>query len=189
MFLFMFNDYKGDDLWHYDEQRRRAARAGGFVFSAEEWAAILPLWAGVATAAPVCQLDRAIVPTQAGRVVITPRAVILSDEPSAAELRAGMAHAASQWGGRASIPYNPATGRTYRLQARAFAEVYGIELHDANDLSAAGRFTADELAGLPAMRRAIRAAFADAPPERPDEQKQIAAGYARRYPFRIAAAA
>ena len=50
-------------------------------------------------------------------------------------------------------------------------------------------FSKAELDRLPELRGEVRDTFKDAPPRRPDEEKEIAAGYARRFPFRVPAAA
>lgn len=72
---------------------------------------------------------------------------------------------------------------------RAYAEVYGLVLEDANECFAHLALTRDDLAALPALRAEIRARHQDAPPARPNEEEQLAAMYAARYPFRVLRAA
>ena len=52
MFDFMFSDYRGNQLYQYDAERRRAALVRGLIFSDDELAAILATWPPRATAAP-----------------------------------------------------------------------------------------------------------------------------------------
>lgn len=123
-------------------------------------------------------------------VEILPRSLRFQQpEASPEAVRAAVLHAREFWSGKAALGLSDSIGRETRLLFRAFADVYGVELNDANESFSHSALTAAELARLPALRAGIRATYQDAPPARPDEEKEIAAAYRRRYPFRLPAAA
>ena len=171
--------------------RRRRARERGLIFSADELAAILAIWAGAGQGKPVHSIDRLRLPLAGGgHVEITPNRISIEQEEASPEaLRATMLHIAAHWQGRAVFTPDDDMSRQERLRVRAYAEVYGVEVDDIDNLFRPTEFTAVDLATLPALRKQIRETHADAPPARPDEGKQLAAMYARRYPFRAALAA
>lgn len=191
MYDFMFSDYRGDELWQHDAERQRQARARGLIYSPEELAAILALWAGAGQGEPVHSIDRLRLPlVGGGHVEITPNRIHIEQQEASPEaLRATMLHIAAHWQGRAVLDPEEGMSRQERLRARAYAEVYGVELDDVDNLFRPSAFTVRDLATLPALRKQIRETHADAPPARPDEERRLAAMYARCYPFRGPAAA
>jgi hypothetical protein len=90
MYDFMFTDYRGDELYQFDAERRRRARERGTIFDADELAAILALWAGAGQGEPVHSIDRLRLPlTGGGHVEITPnRMARINETPSILQLRA-----------------------------------------------------------------------------------------------------
>jgi hypothetical protein len=191
MYDFMFTDYRGDELYQFDAERRRRARERGTIFDADELAAILALWAGAGQGEPVHSIDRLRLPlTGGGHVEITPNRIqIEQDEASPEALRAAMKHIAANWQGRAVITLDEHMSREERLRMRAYAEVYGVELHDVNDSFLPLALTPAELARLPELRQKVRDTHQDAPPGRQDEAQEHAARNARRrsYPMPEAA--
>jgi len=99
----MFSEYRGDGLYQCDALRRRRARERGLIFSPEELAAILAIWAGAGQGEPVHTIDRLRLPlTTGGHVVITPNRVQIEYEnPSPEAMRAVMEHIAAKWQGMA----------------------------------------------------------------------------------------
>jgi hypothetical protein len=194
MFDFMFSNYRGNRLRQYDAKRQQEARVRGFLFSTEELAEILVFWGDLIQGAIAHTIDSLRFPLADGNSVeITPSRISFEKEiePSAEAMRATVLHIAAQWEAKATLGIdeeNTSTSREYRLRMRAYAEVYGIELTDQSDVYRDLAFTKAELARLPELRREIRVTHRDAPPERPDEHKQLADAYARRYPFRLPAA-
>jgi hypothetical protein len=186
MYDFMFSDYRGDELWQHDAERRRRARERGTIFDADELAAILALWAGVGQGEPVHSIDRLRLSlVGGGNVEITPNRIqIEQQEASPDALRAAMKHIAANWQGKAVIDLDEGMSREERLRMRAYAEVYGVELQDTNDSFLPLALKPAELARLPELRRLIRAMHQDAPPARPGEEQALAAMYARQNPFR-----
>jgi hypothetical protein len=177
MYDFMFSDYRGDELWQHDAERRRQARARGLIFSADELAAILALWAGAGQGEPVHSIDRLRLPlTGGGHVEITPNRIqIEQDQASPEALRAAMKHIAGNWQGRAVLGLDEHMSREERLRMRAYAEVYGVELTDLNDSFLPLALTVAELARLPELRQQIRDTHQDAPrAQRDEEQKRPA---------------
>ena len=191
MYDFMFSDYRGEELYQFDAERQRKARARGLIYSAEELAAILALWAGAWKGEPIHMIDRLRLPlATGGHVEISPNRVRIEQEEASPEaLRAAMLHIASHWQSKAVFCLDESMSHEERLKMRAYAEVYGIELYDANDSFLPLALTATELARLPELRRQIRATHRDAPPARPDEEQQLAAMYTRCNPFRMHSAA
>lgn len=187
MYEFMFNTFNGSNAWQYDAKAERKSRERGALFEPEQLQAILALWADAIKGQATHKVDRLTLPTVQGPVHIEPNRIAFANPPSGATMRASMAHIADQWGGRAVIPMSASTSREFRLQARAYAEVFGIQLDDANETFRALALTKAELARLPELRRSIRAAYPEAPPERAGEARELAAANARRNPFRAPA--
>lgn len=94
-------------------------------------------------------------------------------------LRAAVGYIVEHWQGRAALPFSAALERPFRLRMRAYAEVFGVQLHDPNESHAGGAFTRAELARLAALCAALRAAYPDAGPARPDNEQ---GAYARKQP-------
>ena len=192
-------EFLSDPLFHAlpygsDAERRRRAKLRGLIFSPDELAELLNLWRDVLAGEPVHSFDRLTLPTHdGGTVEIAPHSIRINQpdsRPASPEaLHAAMKHIAQHWNGEATIPLDDTMSHEDRLRARAYAEVYGINLTDTNESFLALSLTAAELARLPQLRAEIRATHADAPPARPDEEAQLAAMYRRRYPFRAPAAA
>jgi antirestriction protein ArdC len=174
---FILDDYY-EELWVYDAHWRRKAHWRGFVFSAEELAGILPLWAKATHGVALHRVDRLRLALRAGgNVEITPDRITLDVAvPPPEAFRAAISHIATYWHSKAVIPLDHTTEHEFRLTARAYAEVYGIELRDRNDvqagaacddfhtLSPESALTRAELACLPALRQVIRQTHNDAPP-------------------------
>lgn len=186
------------EAWEAENERRDRARRSGFAFTADELADLLKLWRDAIAGEPVHTIDRLTLPTRdGGTVEVAPYSLRInppnSGTPSPEALRAAMMHIAQQWGGKARLHGSPipdeAPAREARLLIRAYAEVYGIDIDDDCEHTPRSAFTRDELARLPQLRAEIRAAHSDAPPERPNEEAELAAMYRRRYPFRAPAAA
>lgn len=190
MYEFIFSDYRGSGAWNYNAQKEAEARKRGTVFAADQLRAILAIWAAAAEGQARHSVDRLTIPSQPGAAIIQPNRITFEKaEPNDAQMRASMAHMAEQWGGQGVIPMNPSTSREFRLRARAYAEVYGIRLDDANEAFRDLALTKAELARLPELRASIRRAHADAPPMRQNEDKAFAAMYAARNPYRAPAPA
>jgi hypothetical protein len=177
-----------------ESERRRRARERGLIFSAAELAAILKIWGDLIDGTPEHRIDALRLPMRdGGAVEIAPNNITFETKndapPSAEALHASMRHIAEHWQSKVVIPVDPTLSHESRLRARAYAEVYGIELDDSNECFLPLALTRAELARLPALRAEIRATHSDAPPARPDEEKRLANDYARRHPFRVPQAA
>ncbi len=172
-------------LFHFEEEEfdRRQRERGSAAFAPADLAALAAIWE---PARLVSQDHRAASFELASGAIIRVAAGAIEAPPTLDHEweRAAVRHVQSQWGGRAALPYGEQIDAEARLWARAYAEVYGVELYDPNELGPQA-LQADQLARLPAMRAEIRARHADAPPARPDEAQQLAAMYAARYPFRM----
>jgi hypothetical protein len=99
---------------------------------------------------------------QGGHVEITPNRISIPHQDAPPEaLRATMLHIAAHWQGRAAFTPDDAMSRQERLRVRAYAEVYGVEIDDIDNLFRPTAFTAADLATLPALRKQIRETHAD----------------------------
>ena len=174
------------DIWVFLFGRPQKPAAHLPAFSMDELAQLRTIW----NPARIGGGDRGAVATSpAGEQLQIGRYAI--EAPSRFDpqwFRAAMRHIDEVWGGAAMIPADPRISVSDRLWARAYAEVYGVRLDDANELFTATALTADQLAGLADLRRQIRATHPDAPPERQGEAQELAGLQARRYPFRTLAA-
>ena len=176
-----------DEEWA--EQRKREARARGLLFEQAKLEEILKMWALALDTDPARKpfhnAERLSLPVAGGGTVhITETRIVLEGgaRENAEAYRATMLHIASEWGGKGFIHPMAANNERdeirnieFRLRSRAYAEVYGIELHDRNP-----PLTAQQLAKLPMYRAFVRDCHADAPPKRPDEEATLAAMYAAR---------
>jgi hypothetical protein len=140
-------------------QRERRAVA----FTAESLAGLTAAWAPARYAGQDFEAATFILPSGGSfRVlddVITAPAALDHDW-----LRAAMRHIESHWGGRCFLTLDLAGDPEPRLWARAYAEVYGVELDDPNDLFLPYALLARQLARVTAMPEEIRALHADTPP-------------------------
>ncbi len=186
MYNFGLSDFDTDEFWRRDGFPGRPTPARALVYTPDELAAILALWADAFKGEPIHTSDRLRLPlADGGHVDIAPTGIQIDQKEASPEaLRAAMLHIAAHWQGRAVYDPEDGTSRQERLRVRAYAEVYGVEIDDVDDHFRPSALTAADLATLPALRKQIRETHPDAPPARPDEEKQLAAMYARRYPFR-----
>ena len=137
---------------------------------------ILRIWGDALAGEPIHSPFDVILPTKGGGwVEITTASIRWSREAETPDnMRAAALHMAQQWRGLAGISYDPENPptRKQRIQQHAYAQAYGVELHDPGQGNPRHAFTAEDWSKVEALQADIRrrdpaAAAAPAPVRAP----------------------